>query len=167
MIHQLFEHAQGSFALVADQDKVIGILWRDNRQEISRALGVHYPASVTGSSTLLLNAWAQIRGYLAGNLRELNFPFALRGVTAFQKRILQTLQDCPYGTTLTYGKLAELAGRPGSARAVGAAMAANPLPLLIPCHRVVGAGRKLTGYSGGRGIPSKKFLLELENPSNL
>lgn len=163
MKHQFFDHSQGCFALVADHDVLVGILWRDSRAAVGRDLHSTYPASLEGSSSLLLSAWGQIEKYLAGDLTELNFPVAIRGVTSFQKRVLQTLQNCPYGATVSYGELAEQAGSPRAARAVGAAMAANPLPLRIPCHRVMGAGGKLTGFSGGRGVASKKFLLNLEH----
>jgi methylated-DNA-[protein]-cysteine S-methyltransferase len=163
MQHRFFEHPQGSFALVADRDQLVGVMWRDNREETARDLNAVYPASREESSTLLENSWSQIESYLAGERTQWQIPIEIRGVTPFQKRVLQALQNCRYGETLTYGELAERAGSPRAARAVGAAMAANPLPLLIPCHRVIGAGLRLTGYSGGRGIASKKYLLELEN----
>ena len=82
--------------------------------------------------------------------------------TDFQKRILQVTQSLPYGSTVTYGQLAELAGRPGAARAVGTTMACNRIPLIIPCHRVVASGGKLGGYSAAQGVSLKKRLLEME-----
>lgn len=77
-------------------------------------------------------------------------------------RVLQTLQGIPFGATTSYGQLAMMAGHPGAARAVGGVMAANPFPLIIPCHRVLGAGGKLGGYSGGKGVATKKWLLAFE-----
>jgi methylated-DNA-[protein]-cysteine S-methyltransferase len=162
MQHQFFEHPQGAFALVADQDRLIGVIWRDSQADAALAVSAAYPQSIEQASDLLGNARRQIEAYLAGTSTSFDLPFALKGVTPFQKKVLETLSRCPYGVTLTYGQLADRAGHPKAARAVGAAMAANPLPLIIPCHRVIGAGSKLTGYSGGRGVSSKKFLLELE-----
>jgi methylated-DNA-[protein]-cysteine S-methyltransferase len=82
--------------------------------------------------------------------------------TDFQKRVLQVTQSLPYGSTVTYGQLAELAGRAGAARAVGTTMACNRIPLIIPCHRVVASGGKLGGYSAPQGVALKKRLLEME-----
>ncbi|MEZ6137887.1 MAG: MGMT family protein [Pirellulaceae bacterium] len=85
------------------------------------------------------------------------------GVSEFHRAILRLCFQIPAGETRTYGELAELAGRPRAARAVGTAMARNRWPILIPCHRVVGAGGKLAGYSGTGGIATKCSLLEFES----
>jgi methylated-DNA-[protein]-cysteine S-methyltransferase len=95
------------------------------------------------------------------------FPFDLdlldwSNVTKFNQRVLKACCRIPLGTTLTYGQLAKRAGSPLAARAVGAAMARNRWPLLVPCHRVVGSSGKLTGYSGEGGIKTKQLLLQLE-----
>ena len=82
--------------------------------------------------------------------------------TEFQRRVLQVTQSLPYGATVTYGQLAELAGRPGAARAAGTTMASNRIPLIIPCHRVVASGGKLGGYSAAQGVSLKKRLLDME-----
>lgn len=82
--------------------------------------------------------------------------------TEFQKRVLAVTQSLPYGATVTYGQLAELAGRPGAARAVGTTMARNRVPLIVPCHRVIGSGGKLGGYSAAQGLAFKKRLLDME-----
>jgi len=82
--------------------------------------------------------------------------------TPFQRRVIACCRSIPRGKTLTYGKLAAKAGSPGAARAVGNCMAANRIPLVIPCHRVVGAGGRLHGYSGPGGLKMKRFLLDLE-----
>jgi methylated-DNA-[protein]-cysteine S-methyltransferase len=82
--------------------------------------------------------------------------------TPFQRRVLERCRRIPYGMTLTYGQLAEQAGFPGAARAVGRCLAANPIPLVIPCHRVIGADKGLCGYSGSGGIAMKRRLLLLE-----
>lgn len=103
----------------------------------------------------------QLRAYFAGELREFDLPLAPRG-TAFQRAVWDALLDIPYGRTAGYAEIAARLGRPGAARAVGAANGRNPIAIAIPCHRVVGSAGALTGYGGGLG--RKRFLLELESP---
>ena len=102
----------------------------------------------------------QIRDYLDGKRRDWNLPYSLCG-TPFRVAVWAACRDIPYGETRTYGELAEIAGYPGAARAVGSAMAANPLPLIIPCHRVLPASGGIGSYGGGKAL--KAALLELEN----
>ncbi|MGP4111225.1 methylated-DNA--[protein]-cysteine S-methyltransferase [Streptomyces sp. 4N509B] len=102
----------------------------------------------------------QLDAYFAGELREFTLPLAARG-SDFRERVWAALDRVPYGRTLTYGELAALAGLPArSARAVGGAVGANPLTVVRPCHRVVGANGALTGYAGG--LDRKRRLLALE-----
>lgn len=101
----------------------------------------------------------QLREYFAGQRTGFELPLAPEG-TAFQKRVWRKLQDIPYGETISYGELARRAGNPKASRAVGAANGANPIPIVIPCHRVIGANGKLTGFGGG--LPIKEALLTLE-----
>lgn len=108
---------------------------------------------------LLRETQKQLSAYFAGKLRQFQLPLAPQG-TAFQQKCWQVLQTIPYGHTFTYKQQAEAAGNPGAARAVGMANHRNPLPIIIPCHRVVGANGKRTGYAGGLFI--KEYLLELE-----
>lgn len=99
------------------------------------------------------------------NHTPINFahlPVDLHGRTGFQQQTLRLAMQIPYGQIVSYGCLAKLAGYPGAARAVGGAMAANPIPIIIPCHRVVATSGALTGYSGPGGIAMKKILLTLE-----
>ncbi len=105
------------------------------------------------------DATAQLDAYFAAELREFDLPLAPAG-TPFQQTVWQLLQTIPYGRTATYGGLAEKMGKPMAARAVGAANGRNPLPIVIPCHRVIGADGKLTGYRGG--VRFKEALLALE-----
>ena len=111
------------------------------------------------NTPLLQETQKQLSAYFAGKLRQFQLPLAPKG-TAFQQQCWQVLQTIPYGHTFTYQQQAEAAGKPGAARAVGMANHRNPLPIIIPCHRVVGADGKLTGYAGGLFI--KEYLLELE-----
>jgi len=101
----------------------------------------------------------QLREYFAGNLTRFELPLAPAG-TPFQLDVWRELQRIPYGTVISYGELAGRIGRPNASRAVGAANGANPIPIVIPCHRVIGSNGKLTGYGGGLAI--KDALLKLE-----
>lgn len=105
-------------------------------------------------------ARAQILGYLAGRRRKFALPLAARG-TPFQQRVWAALQQVPFGETRTYGGVAAAIGQPRAARAVGRANGANPICLVIPCHRVVGASGSLTGFAFGTAV--KRRLLELEH----
>jgi methylated-DNA-[protein]-cysteine S-methyltransferase len=113
---------------------------------------------------LLRAAAAQLAAYFAGRLTRFELPLAPGG-SAFQLRVYDAMQAIPYGRTRTYGELAAELGT--AARAIGNACGANPLPILIPCHRVVAAGGRLGGYSGGRGPASKRVLLALEDAVGL
>jgi len=101
----------------------------------------------------------ELEEYFAGKRREFDLPLDLRG-TGFQAAVLHELAQVPYGQTDTYGHLAAKVGKPRAARAVGTVMNRNPLPIVLPCHRIVGANGALTGYAGGLHI--KRALLELE-----
>jgi len=103
---------------------------------------------------------AQLKAYFAGKLRDFSLPLVLNG-TEFQLGVWHLLQKIPYGETTTYGKLARELGSPEAARAVGLANGSNPIPIIIPCHRVIGSNGDLTGFGGG--LPIKKKLLALES----
>lgn len=115
--------------------------------------------SVTGSNALLHEARQQLNAYFAGRLHKFDLPLAPAG-TEFQLKVLQALQQIPWGETRSYGELAAMIGHPKSARAVGMANNRNPLPIIIPCHRVIGRNGKLVGYAGGLAV--QQALLELE-----
>jgi len=101
----------------------------------------------------------QLNGYFAGELREFEIPLLMLG-TDFQKRVWKALLTIPYGETMSYGELAKKIGEPKAVRAVGAANGQNPIPIIVPCHRVIGSDGSLTGFGGG--LENKKKLLELE-----
>lgn len=121
------------------------------------------PRLMPHRTPLLERAEGQILEYLNGRRQEFDLPLAFAG-TEFQRKVWQALREIPYGKTVSYGALAEHIGCPGGARAVGMANHANPLPILVPCHRVVGAGGQLTGYAGG--LELKRALLALESGKN-
>jgi methylated-DNA-[protein]-cysteine S-methyltransferase len=115
--------------------------------------------------TLTASALEQLAEYLAGSRRQFTLPLDLSHQTSFQHQVLLLTAQIPYGQTSTYKDLAIQAGRPGSARAVGRVQATNPLPLVIPCHRVLGSDGSLHGYGGPGGIKLKAWLLQLEHSS--
>ncbi|HEX8253202.1 MAG TPA: methylated-DNA--[protein]-cysteine S-methyltransferase [Thermoanaerobaculia bacterium] len=102
---------------------------------------------------------AQLREYFAGERRTFDLELAPQG-TPFQLAVWNALCEIPYGDTVTYAEIARRIGRPNAVRAVGAANGANPIPVIVPCHRVIGSNGTLTGYGGG--IDRKQFLLALE-----
>jgi methylated-DNA-[protein]-cysteine S-methyltransferase len=108
---------------------------------------------------LLVEAVSQLRAYFAGELREFQLPLDMRG-TDFQLRVWRQLRTIPYGETRSYSEIASAIQAPNAVRAVGAANGANPISIVVPCHRVIGSGGKLVGYGGG--LPLKKRLLDLE-----
>ncbi|MBI4564737.1 MAG: methylated-DNA--[protein]-cysteine S-methyltransferase [Planctomycetes bacterium] len=107
----------------------------------------------------LAEARRQLRAYFAGELREFRLSLALQG-TPFQRRVWAGLQTIPYGETISYAELARRIGRPKAGRAVGGANHRNPIAIIVPCHRVIGADGTLVGYGGG--LERKKTLLALE-----
>jgi methylated-DNA-[protein]-cysteine S-methyltransferase len=123
--------------------------------DFSRPVG----AGRNDQNRLLAEASKQLQAYFAGQLREFSLPLDMPG-TDFQMRVWRQLQTIPYGETRSYLQIAAAIGSPKAVRAAGAANGANPVPIVVPCHRVIGAGGKLVGYGGG--LPLKKRLLELE-----
>ena len=109
--------------------------------------------------SLLEKAAKELKEYFQGKRREFDLPLSVKG-TAFQMKVWRALQEIPYGETRSYGEIAEAIGKPKAARAVGMANNRNPVSIIIPCHRVIGADGKLVGYGGG--LDAKEYLLELE-----
>ena len=108
----------------------------------------------------------QLTEYFAGERRQFDLPLRLSG-TEFQLRVLEELQRIPYGETTSYGDIATRIGRPKAVRAVGAANGRNPLPIVVPCHRVIGSNGSLTGFGGGLGTKQALLRLEAEHSSLL
>ncbi|HZX06348.1 methylated-DNA--[protein]-cysteine S-methyltransferase [Kribbella sp.] len=109
---------------------------------------------------LLTEAAEQLKAYFAGELQEFTLPLSVRGGSDFERAVWKQLTRIPYGEMQTYGDVAKIVGDIGAARAVGTACNRNPIAIVVPCHRVVGAGGKMVGFGGG--IPTKRHLLELE-----
>ena len=129
-------------------------------EEDGKIISLDWGAVDGGAETpLLAEAARQLEAYFDGDLTEFDLPLDPHG-TAFQKKLWAALETIPYGSTLTYG---ELASRIDSGpRAIGGACGRNPIPIIIPCHRVLAAGGKMGGYSGHEGPDTKHFLLRLE-----
>ncbi len=146
--------AIGTLILVADEQGLSKIVLPpciDRFNAINKMTTADHP---------ILNAAAgQITAYLQGRLTDFDLPLSLTG-TRFRKQAWAIMRTIPYGETRTYGDIARKLGNHGLARAVGGAANANPVPLVIPCHRVIGAHGRLTGFAGG--LTMKKYLLELE-----
>lgn len=128
---------------------------------IERAGSLPFDGIPESSSELLDEAAAQLEQYFAGERHSFDLPLSLRGTT-FQRSIWGGLTALAWGEVTTYGQLGLATGRPTAGRAVGGAVGANPIPLIVPCHRVLASNRRITGYSGGNGVPTKVWLLDHE-----
>ena len=120
------------------------------------------PADATQGGAIVDGVVKQLEAWFAGKRTDFDVPLAPRG-TDFQQGVWRALCDVPFGATATYGEIAQAVGRPTATRAVGAANGRNPIPIIIPCHRVIGANGALTGYSGGGGLVTKRWLLDHEH----
>ena len=149
MFVRFVETSVGRLALEADHEAVTVVRW---------AAPDEAPTATDGSP-LLAETERQLRGYFARRLRRFDLPLRARG-TPFQHRVWALMRDIPYGETATYGGMAMALG--SGPRAVGTACGRNPLPIIVPCHRVLGRGGSEGGFSGGQGLPTKRQLLALE-----
>jgi methylated-DNA-[protein]-cysteine S-methyltransferase len=142
----------GTLTLIASESALTGVYFPGRRQ---------HKVSVKSwsSSDILSLACQQLSEYFAGTRTTFELPLEPAG-TEFEHRVWNLLRAIPYGSTTSYGKLAKLLGDPSQARAVGAANGKNPIPIIVPCHRVIGANGDLTGFGGG--IDRKRWLLEHE-----
>ena len=143
----------GPLMLAADDAGLRHIEFRDNRHPADRG-DWH-----GGDNDVLRATEAQLGEYFAGTRRDFDLPLSPRG-TDFQRQVWDELARIPFGTTISYAQLAQRLGNPNGTRAVGAANGRNPLPIVLPCHRVIGADGALIGFGGG--LPTKQFLLRLE-----
>jgi methylated-DNA-[protein]-cysteine S-methyltransferase len=143
-------------------DSPIGNIFLEARNNRVVLLTMGGPkAASTGHAAVLDEAEQQLKRYFAGKSKTLDFAVEVSG-TEFQKAVWAQIASIGFGETKTYGEIAQAIGRPKAVRAVGGAVGANPVPLVIGCHRVLGTSGKITGYSGGDGLPTKRWLLALE-----
>ncbi len=155
--HRVMESTPvGRLVLVARGEALVGV-WMEDQRHHPGVLAYGEPAP--SDDAVLSAAAQQLEEYFAGQRTEFDLPLAPEG-TAFQRRVWAELVRIPYGGTTTYGELARRLGDANGSRAVGLANGRNPIGIIVPCHRVVGAGGDLTGYGGG--LPRKRLLLDLE-----
>lgn len=147
------ESPVGELLLTAHEDELREIWFVNGRHPVS------IPAGVRQGGELLAEVERQLGEYFGGQRRTFDLPLAPQG-TDFQRRVWKALLDVPFGTTVAYSDIATAVGTPAAVRAVGAANGRNPIPIVIPCHRIIGKDGSLTGYGGG--LPVKRFLLRLE-----
>ena len=143
----------GSLLLAGDESGLQEILFSKERQPATP------DPTWTKDEKALREPIRQLRAYFAGELEDFDLPLSPQG-TPFQQQVWKELLNIPYGETISYGQLARRIGNPNASRAVGLANGSNPIPIIIPCHRVIGSNGKLTGYGGG--LPIKEKLLALE-----
>jgi methylated-DNA-[protein]-cysteine S-methyltransferase len=153
MDRALLQTPIGTLQLIADERGLCRIVLPSTEHP------AHTTKSFLKSNTLLNTAATQLMEYFRGNRQTFDLPLSPRG-TDFQCAVWKCMQDIPYGKTRTYGEIAAQLGNSNKARAVGGAANKNPLPLVIPCHRVIGSSGKLTGFAGGPAL--KQYLLNLE-----
>ena len=153
---------KNDFDASAQFDSPIGLITMFAKGEKVVFLSMGNEAIKThGRAKVLVEAEKQLKKYFAGKSRDLNFAVELSG-TEFQKSVWDQVAKIPFGETRSYADIANAIGKPLAARAVGGAVGANPLALILGCHRVMGASGKITGYSGGNGISTKRWLLKHE-----
>jgi methylated-DNA-[protein]-cysteine S-methyltransferase len=156
----LFEDGLGFAYAVARDGLLVALSHYPTAEEAVRGRERHWPDAVPDpDAPPFPELRSQLGEYLAGRRRTFDLPLAPSG-TPFQRRCWQALQEIPFGQTRSYGEMARALGEPGAARAVGRANHDNPIGVVIPCHRVIGADGSLTGYAGG--LQMKRRLLELE-----
>lgn len=155
--HAVIDSPIGPLTLIAENGRLAGVHMEITRYEPEAAtLGA---AVGRGDEPVLASAAKQLDAYFDGDLTSFELPLTLDG-SRFQRTVWAALQDIPYGETTSYGELARRIGQPSASRAVGLANGRNPVSIVVPCHRVIGADGSLTGYGGG--MDRKRFLLALE-----
>jgi methylated-DNA-[protein]-cysteine S-methyltransferase len=151
--HTYLDSPCGTLTLVATDGELSGLYMENHRhQPPTDTFGTHDAAPFG-------RAVEELEAYFRGELREFTVPVRAGG-TPFQQRVWEQLRRIPYGETRTYGQLATVLGNPGASRAVGLANGRNPVSIVVPCHRVIGADGSLTGYGGG--VANKRTLLDFE-----
>jgi methylated-DNA-[protein]-cysteine S-methyltransferase len=154
LIYTTLDSPIGELLLLGDGQALRGLYMQGGR----RPIAIH--SSWERSAAPFASVRAQLREYFAGRRKAFEVSLALNG-SPFERHVWRALRAIPYGETISYGELARDIGHPSAARAVGVANARNPIAVIVPCHRVIGASGALTGYGGG--LERKRLLLELES----
>lgn len=159
-MHQATLHVGLGWMAAEATSQGISRLWLPVRSRAEAQEQLRPQGNAAAVHPILAHAQRELTAYFAGARRRFAVPVDLSSVTAFRRRVLQALMRVPYGATESYGGLAAAIGSPGAARAVGQALARNPVPVIAPCHRIIGADGGLTGFGGG--LEWKRALLALE-----
>jgi methylated-DNA-[protein]-cysteine S-methyltransferase len=153
MYHHSIDSPIGKLLLIGTEDALYGVHFQSGPRPMKPA------KEWVASEKPFKEVIRQLKAYFAGKLTEFDLPLSPHG-TEFQLKVWETLRTIPYGETWSYGELARRIRKPAASRAVGAANGQNPIPVIVPCHRVIGADGSLTGFGGG--LPIKQKLLALE-----
>lgn len=161
-IGQLKSTPLGNLWIAISEHGLAAVDWAKSEAEFAKKLSKRFRRPVQTDAEKIAQAARELGEYLIGKRREFTLPIDWSLMRPFQQEVLKATVAIPCGETRTYGQIAAQIGRPRAARAVGRAEATNPMPLVIPCHRVVGADAKLHGYGGGEGVKTKEWLLKME-----
>lgn len=152
----------GDLWLAVTDDGLAAVHWAEQSEEFETYLKKRFRRPVHPDQQKIAQAAEEIVQYLNGKRKKFGLPIDWSLLRPFQRDALRITSAIPYGETRTYGEIASSLGNPRAARAVGRAQATNPMPLVIPCHRVIAANGKLQGYGGGEGLKTKAWLLKME-----
>lgn len=157
----------GSLGVVTENNSIIKVCFEKSIDEVNAKIEALYPDAQISSTLLLKKALQQLNEYFAGKRVIFNLPLNDSGLSSFARKIYQSLIKVPYGSIVTYGQLAAMADSPTAARATGRAMAANPFPIVVPCHRVVNSNGQPGFYSAANGAQTKEWLIVFEKQHSL
>lgn len=149
-----FDSPVGQLLLAGDANALRSVSFESSKHSVAPAPGWKQ------SKSEFVEVIRQLKAYFGGKLKKFDLPLAMEG-TEFQLRVWSELRAIPYGETISYAQLAQKIGNPKAVRAVGLANGSNPIPIIVPCHRVIGSDGSLTGFGGG--LSTKRKLLDLEN----
>ncbi|MBH0025215.1 methylated-DNA--[protein]-cysteine S-methyltransferase [Salinibacterium sp. SWN248] len=144
----------GRIELTSDGEHITGLA-------IENAGALPHDHQAEASCDVLTHAAQQLSEYFEGKRRSFDLPLSTTG-TEFQRSVWLQLGQLPFGAAVSYADIGRATGRPSAGRAVGGAVGANPIPIIVPCHRVLASNQRITGYSGGEGVPTKQWLLKHE-----
>ncbi len=156
------ETSLGRLWLAISENGLVAIESNLTRQDFEAYLCKRFKKPVEFAPKRIREIAEQVKEYLSGERWAFTLPIDWTMMRPFQRSVLQATYEIPYGETRTYKEIAEHIGRPNSARAVGRAEATNPMPLVLPCHRVIGTDGKLHGYGMAEGLKTKEWLLKME-----
>jgi methylated-DNA-[protein]-cysteine S-methyltransferase len=158
---ELNHTALGDFRLAVSDLGLVAVEWADSQSKLDAYLR-RFKSAVEPNQSKIKPYAKELTEYLKGKRREFSFPIDWLSLRPFQQKTLKVVFEIPYGEITTYAEIAVKIARPHAYRAVGRANATNPMPIVIPCHRVIGKDGKLHGYGGGDGLPTKEWLLKFE-----